>query len=78
MKLENAHRESFVQESWCYLKDSGDFLKKIKNIGKIPQGTILVTADVVGLCPNIPHGAGLEVPRKRLNKRETQGYLLKN
>ena len=34
------------------------FLKKIKNIDKVPEGAMLVTADVVGLCPNIPHGAG--------------------
>ena len=51
------------------LKDSGDF-KKIKNIDKIPEGAILVT-DVVGHYPNIPHGAGLEVIRKRRNGKET-------
>ena len=43
------------------------FLKKIKNIGKIPEGAVLVTADVVGLYPSIPHGS----LRKRLNERET-------
>ena len=60
-----------MQESWSYIKDSGDFLKKIKNIGKISEGAILVTADVVGLYPNILHGVGLEALRKRLNERET-------
>ena len=38
-----------MQDSWSYIKDSGDFLKKIKSIGKIPEGAILVTADVIGL-----------------------------
>ena len=57
-----------IQESWSYVKDSGDFLKKIKNVG---EGTILVTADVVGLYPNLPHWASLETLRKRLNQRET-------
>ena len=33
-----------MQDSWSYIKDSGDFLKRIKNIGKIPEGAILVTA----------------------------------
>ena len=28
------------------MKDSGDFLKEIKNIGKIPERARLVTADV--------------------------------
>ena len=60
-----------MEESWSYIKDSGDFLKKIKNIGKIPEGAILVTADAVELYPNIPHGVGLEALRKRLNERET-------
>ena len=60
-----------MQESWSYIKDSGDFLKKVKHLGKIPDGAILVTADVVGLYPSIPHKAGLEALRRRLNKRET-------
>ena len=33
-----------MQDSWSYIKDSDDFLKRIKNIGKIPEGAILVTA----------------------------------
>ena len=48
-----------------------DFLKKLKNIGKMPERAILVTADLVGLYPSIPHEAGLEPLRKRLNERET-------
>ena len=60
-----------MQESWSYIKDSWDFLKKVKHLGPIPDGAILVTADVVGLYPSIPHKAGLEPLRRRLNKRET-------
>ena len=56
-----------MQDSWSYIKDSGDFLKKIKSIGKIPEGAILVTADVIGLYPSISHGAYLEALRKRLS-----------
>ena len=33
--------------------------------------SILVTADVVGLYPSIPHKAVIEALRRRLNKRET-------
>ena len=53
-----------MQESWPHNKDSGDFLKKIKNIGKIP-------ADVIGLFPSISHGAYLESLRKRLSERDS-------
>ena len=57
-----------MQDSWPYIKDSGDF---IKNIGKIPEGAVLVTADVIGLYPSISHKAGLEALRKRLNERDS-------
>ena len=58
-----------MQDSWSYSKDFCDFLKKIKNVGKIPDGAILVTADVIGIYPSISHGDGLEALRKRLNKK---------
>ena len=49
-----------IQEGWSYIKDSGDFIKKLKNIDHIPQGAIMVTAGVVGLYPSIPHDIGLK------------------
>ena len=57
-----------MQDGWSYIKDTGDFLKKIKGFDKIPEGAILITADVVGLCRNIPHDLGLQSSRKRLNE----------
>ena len=60
-----------MQDSWSYIKDSGGFLNKIKNIGKIPEGAILVTADITGLYPSISHGSGLEALRKRLIERDS-------
>ena len=35
------------------IKDSGDFIGKTKEISNMPEDAILVTADVVGLCPSI-------------------------
>ena len=61
-------RKPVMQDGWSYIKDTGDFLKKIKRLGKIPEGAIFVTADVVGLYPNIPHDMGLQYLRKRLNE----------
>ena len=60
-----------MQESWSYIKYSGDFPKKIKNIGKIPERTILVTADVIALSPSISHGARLEALQKILSERDS-------
>ena len=81
--------KTIMQDSWSYIKDSGDFLKKIKNIGKIPKGVILVTADVTGLYPRMSHEAGLESVQKRLSERDSPkvptediermaGFVLKN
>ena len=53
------HLKMIMQESWSYIKDSADFINKIGRIGDIPKNTILVTADVVGLYPSIPHKVGL-------------------
>ena len=35
--------KSVMQEGWSYIKDSGDFIKKLKNIDHIPQDAIMVT-----------------------------------
>ena len=59
-----------MQESWSYIKDSGDFLKKVKHLGQTPDGATLLTACVVGLYPSISHKSGLGALRRRLNKRE--------
>ena len=47
-----------------------NFFKKNKNFGKIPEGAILVTADVIGLYPSISHGAGFEARPKELSERD--------
>ena len=65
------HLKPLIQEGDSYIKDTGDFLNKIKNINAIPENAILVTADVVGLYPSIPHQAGLEALREALEKRKT-------
>ena len=55
-----------------YIKDTNHFLNKIKKIGKLPEGAILCTMDVVGLYPNIPHGEGLASLYKFLETRENK------
>ena len=61
-----------MQNSWSYLKDSGDFLMKIKNINSIPEDTTLVIANVVSLYPSTPHTAILEALRDALDNREVK------
>ena len=44
-----------MQSSKSYIKDSGDFIRKIKDIYYIPSNAILVTEDVVGLHEKVFH-----------------------
>ena len=44
-----------MQSGWSYIWDSGDFIDNMKTIGKIPEDSLLATADMVGLYPSIPH-----------------------
>ena len=67
-----------MQESWSYIKDSGDFLKKIRNNSKLPAGAILVTADVIRLYPSISHRAGLEALRKILSEKDASKVPTEN
>ena len=57
-----------MQRSWSYVKDSGNFIDKMKGIKNIPENVLLVTADVVALYPSIPHNAGLEALKTVLDK----------
>ena len=59
-----------MQESWSYIKDSADFINEIGQIGDIRENAILLTTDVVGLYPSIPHKAGLKALENALNKRK--------
>ena len=43
------HLKLVIQSGRSYIKDSRDFLKKIKNTISLPENAILVAADVVGL-----------------------------
>ena len=51
-----------------YIKDTGDFLEKLRAIREIPKEAILVKTDVVGLYPSIPHDEGLKVLRNQYDK----------
>ena len=51
-----------------YIKDTGDFLEKLRAIREIPKEAILVKTDVVGLYPSIPHDESLKVLRNQYDK----------
>ena len=68
LKYLDHHFQPVMEEGKSYIKDTSDFLDKLKDLVDMPEGAILVAADVVGLYPSIPHTEGLEVLRKQYNK----------
>ena len=52
------HLKTTMQSAKSYIKDTSNFLKKLNELGKLPENAILVTTDVVRLYPSIPQWAG--------------------
>ena len=67
----NFYLKSLVQNGWSYIRGSGDFIDKMKMIGKIPEGSFIVTADVVGLYPSIPHNKGISALKQELEEQRS-------
>ena len=59
-----------MQNGWSYTKDPSNFIKKIKHLKNIPDNALLVTTDVVGLYPSIPHEVGLRALKEILDRME--------
>ena len=64
------HLQPLAKKVKTYIKDTNDFLRKLRDLPDLPENSILCTIDVVGLYPNIPHEDGLQALRKSLESRE--------
>ena len=51
--------ENYVPKTASYIRDTQDFINKIKDIGPLPEGAILATLDVTSLYTNIPNQEGI-------------------
>jgi len=61
------HLKPLVSSIPSFVKDTNDFLHKLRSRDTLPEGGILASLDVVGLYPHIPHAEGLEAIRHALN-----------
>lgn len=57
------------------IKDSENYLKKVKYICKIIDGAILVMADLMSFYPSINYKGGFKTVSKRLNERDISVIL---
>ena len=62
------HINPIVKSLPTVLRDTSDFLRKLEDLGYIPETAIFATIDVVGLYPHIPHGEGLDSMKEILNE----------
>ena len=53
-----------------YVKDTFDFIIKLKSLPKLTENSLLVTLDVVSLYTNIPHNDGIEACKYYLGENE--------
>ncbi|CAB4043783.1 Hypothetical predicted protein, partial [Paramuricea clavata] len=62
------HLKPIMKAGKSYIRDTGHFLDKLKEIGKVPENALLVTADVTSLYPSIPHEDGLRALHTKLEE----------
>ena len=61
-----------AQKLPSFIKDTDHFSQKIRDAnmkGPFPEGTILVSWDVIGMFPNIDNNLGIAAITKALNNR---------
>ena len=63
------HLQHIIKSEKFCVTDANDFIKKLKKLGRIPEGAILVTADVVGLYPSISYKDNLNARGKRMKRK---------
>ena len=74
----DCHLKNIIPTIPHILEDTREFLYKIEQLQNIPLGTLLVSFDVVGLYPHIPHDEGLQIMKKYLDKSEDQSVRSEN
>ena len=60
----------YLDHYFSHIKDSGDIINKAKNLSTIPENSILVRTDVLGLYPSIPYEAALRAFREELGNHD--------
>jgi hypothetical protein len=62
----DAHIRKYMHTYPSYVRDTQDFIQKVKDLGPIPEGSIIATLDVTSLYTNIPNQDGINAVVKQL------------
>ena len=60
------------------LKDTRNFVNRIQDLSDLPEISILVSFNVAGLCPHIPHEGGIKTMAEYLKTREDKNVSTKS
>ena len=66
------HLKTIIPTIPNILEDTRDVLLRLNQLRYIPDNSLLVTFEVVGLHPHILHEEGLKTMKRYLDKREDQ------
>jgi hypothetical protein len=69
------HLQPLAEKLPSYVKDTGDFLRKIERTRKVRPNSILVTMDVASLFTNIPHKEGVNAVAHALEQRKNPSIV---
>ena len=58
-KFVDEHIKQYVPNTNSYVRDTQHFIKRIKEVGILTEGTKLVTLDVSSLYTNVPNHEGI-------------------
>ena len=59
-KFVDEHIKRYVPKTMSYVRDTQHFIKRIKELGPLPENSLLVTLDVSSLYTNIPNHEGIQ------------------
>ena len=71
-KFVDEHIKQYVPHTKSHIRDTQDFIKKLRNLGQIPEGAILCTLDVSSLYTNIPNHEGILAVANKLRSDPTK------
>ena len=76
-KLVDEHIKDYVPKANSCIRDTHDFIKKIRDLGPIPEGALLCTLDVSSLYANITYNEGILAVADQL-RRDPSKTLIAN
>ena len=64
------HLKSLIPNVPHILEDTRDFVSHIRDLSDLPESSIYVSSNVVGLYPHIPYEQGIETIAEYLESRD--------